>query len=611
MTGWPSRQLTDLRGHETFMDGDDQKETIVMRGVGVSPGVVIGRAYLFDRLDTQVPLYKLSDPSLIAGEIRRFRNALRESEKQLRELKNRLGDLGGGMEPLYIIDVHIMILRDRKFIDRTVHNIQEKSVNAEWAVRMTVDKYREIFDRMEDEYLRGRIGDIQYAGQRIIENLSEKDRTVAETGEGFVIIATDLSPASTAQMKIDRVLGFATDVGGKTSHTAIVARSLGIPAVLGLENITRCVQTNDDIIIDGSAGVVIVRPHPEVGKRYEEKKRLYEKAQDDLLDQAKLPAVTRDGFSVEIGGNIEFVEEIPSAIAHGADGIGLYRTEFIYINRKQLPDEEDHLANYRSVVGVAGLSWATIRTFDLGGDKFFPGAKPSRELNPQLGLRAIRFCLKEVGIFKVQLRAILRASARGKLRIMFPMISGIEEIRAAKRIFYEVKDELLETGTAVGNDIEIGAMIEVPSAVIIAEELAKEVDFFSIGTNDLIQYALAIDRINERVTYLYEPLHPAVLSLIKQVVDVGHRAGIRVAMCGEMAGDPAYAMILLGLELDELSMNPLAIPRVKKIIRGATLRESKALLKKVMRLHSSFEIRALVEETMGKRFPDEFQNNGQ
>ncbi|OHE23326.1 MAG: phosphoenolpyruvate--protein phosphotransferase [Syntrophobacterales bacterium RBG_19FT_COMBO_59_10] len=592
------------------MDEDDQKATIVMRGVGVSPGVVIGKAYLFDHLDTQVPLYKLSDPSLIAEEIRRFRSALRESEKQLRELKNQLGDLGGGMEPLYIIDVHIMILRDRKFIDRTIRNIQEKGVNAEWAVRMTIDKYREIFDRMDDDYLRGRIGDIQYAGQRIIENLSEKDRAVMETGEGFVIIATDLSPANTAQMKIDHVLGFATDMGGKTSHTAIVARSLEIPAVLGLENITRCVQTNDDIIIDGSAGVVIVRPHPEVSKRYEEKKRLYEKARDDLLDHAKLPAVTKDGYRVEIGGNIEFIEEIPSAIAHGADGIGLYRTEFIYINRKQLPDEEDHLANYRSVVGVNGLSWATIRTFDLGGDKFFPGAKPSRELNPQLGLRAIRFCLKEVEIFKVQLRAILRASARGKLRIMFPMISGIEEIREAKRIFYEVKNGLLKTGTPAGNDIEIGGMIEVPSAVIIAEELAKEADFFSIGTNDLIQYVLAIDRINERVTYLYEPLHPAVLSLIKQVVDVGHRAGIRVAMCGEMAGDPTYAMILLGLELDELSMNPLAIPRMKKIVRGATLKESKALLKKVMRLHSSSEIRALVEKTMRKRFPDEFQING-
>ena len=602
--------MTDLRGLKTFMDEDDQKATIVMRGVGVSPGVVIGKAYLFDHLDTQVPLYKLSDPSLIAEEIRRFRSALRESEKQLRELKNQLGDLGGGMEPLYIIDVHIMILRDRKFIDRTIRNIQEKGVNAEWAVRMTIDKYREIFDRMDDDYLRGRIGDIQYAGQRIIENLSEKDRAVMETGEGFVIIATDLSPANTAQMKIDHVLGFATDMGGKTSHTAIVARSLEIPAVLGLENITRCVQTNDDIIIDGSAGVVIVRPHPEVSKRYEEKKRLYEKARDDLLDHAKLPAVTKDGYRVEIGGNIEFIEEIPSAIAHGADGIGLYRTEFIYINRKQLPDEEDHLANYRSVVGVNGLSWATIRTFDLGGDKFFPGAKPSRELNPQLGLRAIRFCLKEVEIFKVQLRAILRASARGKLRIMFPMISGIEEIREAKRIFYEVKNGLLKTGTPVGNDIEIGVMIEVPSAVIIAEELAKEADFFSIGTNDLIQYVLAIDRINERVTYLYEPLHPAVLSLIKQVVDVGHRAGIRVAMCGEMAGDPTYAMILLGLELDELSMNPLAIPRMKKIVRGATLKESKALLKKVMRLHSSSEIRALVEKTMRKRFPDEFQING-
>jgi phosphotransferase system enzyme I (PtsI) len=593
------------------MGEDDLKETTVMKGIGVSPGVVIGKAYLFDRRDAHVPLYKLNDPSLITGEIRRFRKALRQSEKQLLELKNQLSDLGGGMQPLYIIDIHIMILRDRKFIDRTIRNIREMAVNAEWAVRMTIDKYREIFDRMEDDYLRGRISDIQYAGQRIIANLGEKNLTVVEMGEGFVIIATDLSPADTAQMKIDRVLGFATDMGGKTSHTAIVARSLELPAVLGLENITRSVQTNDYIIIDGSAGVVIVRPDPEVSKRYEDKKRLYEEAQDDLLDYAKLPAVTKDSYSVEIGGNIEFIEEIPSAIAHGADGIGLYRTEFIYINRKQLPDEEDHLVNYRSVVGVEGLSWSTIRTFDLGSDKFFPSAKTSRELNPQLGLRGIRFCLKEVELFKVQLRAILRASDRGKLRIMFPMISGIEEILEAKRIFYEVKNELLRRGVAVGNNIEIGVMIEVPSAVIVAEELAKEVDFFSIGTNDLIQYVLAIDRINERVTYLYEPLHPAVLSLIKQVVDIGHKAGIRVAMCGEMAGDPTYTMILLGLELDELSMNPLAIPRVKKIVRGSTLKESKILLNKIMTLSSSSEIRALVEATMQKRFPEEFQVNSQ
>ncbi|MDP2976310.1 MAG: phosphoenolpyruvate--protein phosphotransferase, partial [Anaerolineales bacterium] len=585
---------------------DDQKKTFVIKGIGVSPGIVIGRAYLFDRQDAQVPFYNLSDPGLISAEIQRFRKALRESEKQLLELKNKLGDLGGGMEPLYIIDVHIMIMRDRKFIDRTLKNIREMSVNAEWAVRMTVDKYREIFDRMEDDYLRGRISDIQYAGQRILTNLAGKKRTAIDMGEGVVIIASDLSPADTAQLKIDKVLGFATDVGGKTSHTAIVARSITIPAVLGLESITRAVRTNDDIIIDGSAGVVIVHPDPEIRKRYEEKKRLYEKAQDDLLDYAHLPAVTKDHYAVEIGCNIEFIEEIPSAVLHGADGIGLYRTEFIYINREQLPDEEDHLAHYRSVVGVKGLSWATIRTFDLGGDKFFPDKKPSRELNPQLGLRAIRFCLKEVALFKVQLRAILRASVLGKLRIMFPMISGIEEIREAKRIFTEVKNELLAKGTELGNDIEIGIMIEVPSAVIVAEELAKEVDFFSIGTNDLIQYVLAIDRINERVTYLYEPLHPAVLRLIKQVVDIGHKAGIRVAMCGEMAGEPAYTMILLGLELDELSMNPLAIPRVKKIIRGATLKESKALLNKVITLSSASEIRSFVGAEMRKRFPEDF-----
>ncbi|MCX5838336.1 MAG: phosphoenolpyruvate--protein phosphotransferase, partial [Deltaproteobacteria bacterium] len=550
-------------------------------------------------------------PGLVTGEIRRFRKALRESEKQLLELKNRLGNLGGGMEPLYIIDVHIMIMRDRKFIDLTLQNIREMCVNAEWAVRMTVDKYREIFDRMEDDYLRGRISDIQYAGQRIISNLVGKKRVAIDLEEGIVIIAADLSPADTAQLKIDKVLGFATDIGGKTSHTAIIARSIAIPAVVGLENITRAVRTNDEIIIDGSAGVVIVHPDPEVRKRYEEKKRLYEKAQDDLLDYAGLPAITKDHYRVEIGGNIEFIEEIPSAILHGADGIGLYRTEFIYINRERPPDEEDHLAHYRSVVGVKGLSWATIRTFDLGGDKFFPDMKPSRELNPQLGLRAIRFCLKEVELFKIQLRAILRASVQGKLRIMFPMISGIEEIRAAKQIFTDVKNELLAKGTELGTEIEIGVMIEVPSAVIVAEELAREVDFFSIGTNDLIQYVLAIDRINERVTYLYEPLHPAVLRLIKQVVEVGHKAGIRVAMCGEMAGEPAYTMILLGLGLDELSMNPLAIPRVKKIIRGATLKESKALLNKVMTFSSTAEIRLFVEAAMRKRFPEEFLANAQ
>jgi phosphotransferase system enzyme I (PtsI) len=584
-------------------------KTIVLKGIGASPGIVIGKAYLFDRLDSQVSFYKLRDASLVSKEIKRFRAALKESEKQLIEIKNKLNEMAG-KEPLYIIDVHIMILKDRMFINHTIQNIRELRVNAEWAIRMTIDRYRGIFEKVDDEYLRGRISDIRYVGQMILRNLLGKQHeSIADIGEKGIVIAVDLSPADTARMMINKVLGFATDMGGKTSHTAIVARAVGIPAVVGLENITRSLRMNDNVIIDGSAGLVVINPDPEMLQRYEDKKRHYEETQEDFLKYAKLPAVTKDHYKVEIGGNIEFIEEISSAIVHGADGIGLYRTEFIYINKEHLPTEEEHFSHYQQVVGVEGLKWSTIRTFDLGGDKFYSDPKLAKEMNPQMGLRAIRFCLKEIDLFKVQLRAIARASAYGKTRIMFPMISGIEEIREAKRIFYEVKSDLLARGVPVGDDIEIGVMIEVPSAVIIADELAKEVNFFSIGTNDLIQYALAIDRINERVTYLYEPLHPAVLRLIKQVVDIGHRAGIRVAMCGEMAGEPAYVMILLGLELDELSMNPLAIPRVKKIIRESTLKDSRELLDKVMTFSSAAEIREFVRNYMVERFPEEFLIN--
>ena len=591
------------------MQPEVEQKTIVLKGIGASPGIVIGKAYLFDRLDSQVSFYKLRDANLVSKEIKRFRAALKESEKQLLEIKSKLSKLAG-REPLYIIDVHIMILKDRKFINHTIKNIRQMSVNAEWAIRMTIDRYREIFESIDDEYLRGRISDIRYVGQMISRNLAGEQRdAIADIGEKGIVIAVDLSPADTARMMINKVMGFATDIGGKTSHTAIVARAVGIPAVVGLESITRSARTNDTIIIDGSSGLVVINPDPEMLQRYEDRKKYYEEAQEDFLKYAKLPAVTKDSHKVEIGGNIEFVEEIPAAISHGAEGIGLYRTEFIYINKSELPTEEEHYSHYRRVVGVEGLKWSTIRTFDLGGDKFYSDPKLAKEMNPQMGLRAIRFCLKEVELFKVQLRAIARASAYGKTRIMFPMISGIEEIREAKRIFCEVKDELSARGIPVGNDMEIGVMIEVPSAVIIADELAKEVDFFSIGTNDLIQYALAIDRINERVTYLYEPLHPAVLRLIKQVVDIGHRAGIRVAMCGEMAGDPAYIMILLGLEIDELSMNPLAIPRVKKFIRGSTLKESRKLLEKVMTFSSAAEIREFVKSYMRKRFPEEFPVN--
>ncbi|MDD5712716.1 MAG: phosphoenolpyruvate--protein phosphotransferase [Smithellaceae bacterium] len=591
------------------MSADTAKKTFVIKGIGASPGIVKGKAQLFDRMDTHASFYKLTDPSQVTREVKRLRKALRDSEKQLVEVKTKLSDVVGP-EPLYIIDVHLMILTDKKFVTHSVQHIRSKMVNAEWAVRMTVDKYREIFDRVDDDYLRGRFSDIQYVGQRVLTNLAGKNvGEVAPLEEGVIIIAQDLSPADTAQMVIDRVGGFATDIGGRTSHTAIVARSMEIPAVVGLESGTRLIRNDDEVIIDGSSGLVIVNPDPEMLVRYEEKRKHYLKTKADSLKQANLPAVTQDRYRVEIGGNIEFIEEIPSVVTHGADGIGLYRTEFIYINKENPPTEEEHFSHYRRVVGVKGLTWSTIRTFDLGGDKFFSGSKVAKEMNPQMGLRAIRFCLREEKLFKIQLKAILRASALGKTRILFPMISGVEEIRQAKRVLEEVKAELTAEEVVYGDDVEIGGMIEVPSAVIIARELAREVDFFSIGTNDLIQYVLAIDRINDRVTYLYEPLHPAVLRLIKQVVDIGHEEGIRVAMCGEMAGDPSYTMILLGMELDELSMNPLAIPKVKRIVRNSTLKECKALLKKVINLSSASEIRSFVEKSMRKRFPEEFPLN--
>ena len=473
---------------------------------------------------------------------------------------------------------------------------------------MTLDHYKEIFEDLQDAYISSRISDVQYVSQRVLRNLSgEKKEIVWAIGDGVVVVTHDLSPADTAQMKLDKVVGFATDSGGRTSHTAIVARSMELPAVVGLDKITRIARTGDEIIVDGTSGLVFVNPYPDMLKRYEEKQLLFSASKEEYLKYAKLPALTTDGYKVQIGGNIEFVEEMPSAITHGVEYIGLYRTEFIYINREELPTEDDHFNNYSQIVTTKDLLWSTIRTFDLGGDKFPSNQKQPKELNPQLGLRAIRFCLKEVELFKTQLRAIWRVGALGKVKILFPMISGIEEIREAKKLLKEAQNELLAEGVKIASEMEIGAMIEVPTAAIIADQLAREVDFFSIGTNDLIQYSLAIDRANERLTYLYEPLHPAVLRLIKSVVDAAHKAKIRVAMCGEMAGDPLCSLILLGMELDELSMNHLAIPRVKKIIRESTLQESKLLLKRAMSFNTAAEVRACVQEYMFERFPGEFQ----
>jgi len=584
----------------------DLNKTFVLKGIGVSPGIVIGKAYVFDPLESQVSYYKLKDRSLVSTEIKRFKAAVKAAEKQLLEVKKKLGDLEG-MDPLFIIDVHIMILRDKGFIDRIVANIRKMGVNAEWAVRLTLDKYKEAFERIEDAYLQGRVSDVQYVGQRILRNLAGREQTsIADIGEGVVIIAYDLSPADTALMKLDRIQGFATDIGGKTSHTAIVARSIEIPAVVGLENVTHRVRTNDDVIIDGSAGLVIVHPDPEVLKRYQEKQKHYAEAQEDYLRYAGLPAVTKDGCKLEIGANVEFIEEIPSAIAHGAKEIGLYRTEFIYINRDTLPTEEDHYKAYKQIVSFKELGWSTIRTFDLGGDKFSSQLDLADEMNPAMGLRAIRFCLREKEIFKNQIRAILRASAHGRVRMMFPMISGVAELHEAMAVVDEARSELKRRRVPFDKGMSIGAMIEIPSAAIVADLLAKEVSFFSIGTNDLIQYALAIDRVNEYVSYLYEPLHPAVLKMIKKAVDDAHAHKITIALCGEMAGEPRYIPVLLGLGLDEISMNPYAIPRAKKDIRGLDHGYCRELLEEIMKKDSPAEAELLLKNEMARLFPGDF-----
>jgi len=591
------------------MSTDQTDKTFVLKGVGVSPGVAIGSVYRFDSLDSKIAFYKLNDASLIPKEILRFKKALKESENQLLAIQKNLKK-AKVTEPLYVIDVHILILKDKKFTNRTIKYIRESGVNSEWALRMTLDHYKQIFEGVEDAYISSRVSDVQYVVQRVLRNLyGKKQENLWDSGQdGVIIVSQDLSPADTAQMKLDNILGFATDSGGRTSHTAIVARSMELPAVVGLDNVTRSVHTGDEIIVDGTSGLVVINPYPDMLKRYEDKKRHYDAARDEYLKYAKLPAVTLDNYHVQIGCNIEFIEEIPSAILHGAENIGLYRTEFLYIYRDELPTEEDHFNNYRQVVTEKNLSWSTIRTFDLGGDKFPNYQKQSKELNPQMGLRAIRFCLKEVEIFKTQLRAIWRAGAFGKTKILFPMISSVDEIREAKKLLAEARQELLSQGVEIASEMEIGAMIEVPAAVIIADKLAREVDFFSIGTNDLIQYSLAIDRANERLTYLYEPLHPAVLRLIKNVVEIAHKENVRVDMCGEMAGDPLCSLILLGMELDELSMNSLAIPRIKKIIQESTIQESKILLEKALTFDTASEVRAYVNDYMVRRFPDEFQN---
>jgi phosphotransferase system enzyme I (PtsI) len=574
-------------------------------GIGASPGIAIGETFMLNRARMAAVERHIATEE-VSAEIDAFMAAVRLSKKQLEEVKQGVTDRQLA-EHLYIIDTHLLILEDQLLIDDTISHIKKDLLNAEGALKRTLSRFREVFEAIEDEYLRERRSDIDSVGDRLLRNLmGVSQQSLAGIDRKVVIVAHDLSPADTMQMDKERIIGFLTDVGGRTSHTAILARSLGIPAIVGLESVTSLVAGGVPVIIDGGAGTVIFNPSPETFKEYLQKRQAYEYLEKELLSYRALAAETLDGFRVQLRGNIELAEEIPLALEQGAEGIGLFRTEFLYMNRPAPPTEEEQVRIYREIIEKMAPQPVTIRTLDVGGDKFVPEINLTDEANPAMGLRAIRFSLKERRLFKQQLRAILRASAFGRVRVMFPMISGVAEIRACKACLEEARAELVAENIPCDPDLPIGIMIETPSAAMIAELLAREVDFFSVGTNDLIQYCLAVDRGNEHVAYLYEPLHPAVLRALRMICAAGKAADIEVGMCGEMAGEPLYALVLLGLGFNELSMNAPGIPRVKRILRQIRRDEGERLLAELLELPTAREVTQRLEEEMARRFPELF-----
>lgn len=568
-----------------------------LRGIAVSPGIVIGKARLVDRSRVRIMYQYLINEDQINKEVERFKDALRATEEQLTTLKNQMPE--GIRKHGFILDSHLMILKDSMLVDSTIEKIMSERINSEWAIKKSLHEIREAFDQIEDEYIKGRMEDVENVTERILRNISGQGaENLGEIDGRVIIVAHELSPADTTELNTSNVMGFITDVGGRTSHTAILAQALEIPAVVGLERATKKIEDGDLLIVDGNTGEITINPDDDLIIQYQEKQIEDERHRSSITRTSHLPAVTLDGHRIAVKANIEFLEEVAAVRSNGGEGIGLYRTEFLYLRSKGVPGEDELFEDYREVAEIMAPDPVTIRTLDLGGDKFASDLEITKEVNPALGLRAIRLSLKEPKLFKNELRAALRASAYGQIRLMFPMISGLQEIVEAKAILEQVKQELDEEDIHYDREMKVGVMVEVPSAIMVADILAQHVDFFSIGTNDLIQYALAIDRINEHVAYMYEPFHPAILRMIQQVASSAKRAGIEVALCGEMAGDPLCVSILVGLGIDELSMNPAAIPLIKKTVRSISLQEARADFEKVMRLNTANEVREFISERM-------------
>ena len=572
----------------------------MISGIPASPGIVFGKALVLKEEKIVLDMQKIKD-SQVEEEIARFYAGREAAVEQLNSIKERAYQ-SLGEEKAAIFEGHLMILEDEELEEEIIDYLRSNHVNAAVAANVVIDQQVAILSEIDDEYLKERAGDIRDIGNRLIKNiLGMHIVDLGEINEEAILVAYDLTPSETAQLNLDKVLGFVTDIGGRTSHTSIMARSLELPAIVGTNNVTELVNTGDFLILDALNNVVYVNPSQEDIQRL---KALQAKLADEKAELEKLkdlPALTLDGHRVDVVANIGTIRDIEGAERNGAEGVGLYRTEFLFMDRDQLPTEEEQFIAYKDVVEAMNGNLVILRTMDIGGDKELPYLDLPKEMNPFLGWRAIRIALDRREILNAQLRAVLRASAYGKLAVMFPMIISVEEIRELKSVIEELKVELRNEGKAFDENIQIGVMVETPSAAVNAKFLAKEVDFFSIGTNDLTQYTLAVDRGNELISHLYNPMSPSVLSLIKQVIDASHAEGKWTGMCGELAGDERATVLLLGMGLDEFSMSAISVPRIKKLIRNVNYQDAKLLAEKALQQPTAAEIERLVIDFLAEK----------
>ena len=566
-----------------------------MKGIGVSPGIVIGKVLLKEEKNIIIEKKEITS---YEAEIKRFKTAMENSKCEIQDIYNKVLK-NMGEEEATIFEAHLMILEDPEMLDQIEKNIQDNKVNAEWALKEVSEMFIAMFDAMDNEYMKERAADIKDVTSRLMKKLLNiEEVNFGELANEVVIVARDLTPSDTSQIDKKKVLGFITEIGGRTSHSAIMARTLEIPAIVAVKDITSKVKNGDLIVFDGEEGLIYVNPEEKIVKLYEEKKAEYNKSQKELSLLIGEKSITTDGVRVELAANIGTPKDLESVMSNDAEGIGLFRSEFLYMDRKTAPTEEEQYVAYKEVAEKMNNKPVVIRTLDVGGDKELDYLNLPKEMNPFLGYRAIRVCLDKVDLFKTQLRAILRASAFGNIKIMFPMISSIEELRAAKTIVEQVKIELHKENIAFNKDLEVGIMVEIPAAAIISDLLAKEVDFFSIGTNDLIQYTTAVDRMNEKISHLYNPFHPALLRLVKMVIDNAHKENKWVGMCGEVAGDPKLIPILIGMGLDEFSMSPISILRARGIIRNISQEKMKDLAGQVVNLPTAKEVEKFIEDNI-------------